>query len=273
MMACLGRVLVPSLRTALSPRVAQRSVHLCPALCAGHNKWSKVKDIKIPKDAARARVIAKLTMMIRIAVKEGGPNPDFNLNLAHLIEQCRSKSFPKATIEAAIKGAEKSKAAAQFVYEGRGPGGFVMLIEVLTDNNTRSHQEIKRILSKHSAMLCDGARHSFSRKGVVVATKDGISLEQALEMAIEAGAEDVQESEDEEERATLQFICDMSDIRGVRAILDKLGVSTVSAGPEFVSNTRAPLHEDQLKAASNLLEALNDCQDVVRVWDNIEATS
>ncbi|XP_036429124.1 translational activator of cytochrome c oxidase 1 isoform X2 [Colossoma macropomum] len=248
-----------------------RALHACPPLCAGHNKWSKVKDIKIPKDAARARLIAKYTMLIRVAVKEGGSNPEFNITLAQLIEQCRNKNLPKSTIEAAIKGAEKSKAAAQCLYEARGPGGCWLLIEVLTDNNTRSHNEIKHILTKNGGVLCDGARHNFDRKGVVVADRDGISTERALELAIESGAEDVQETEDEEAKPILQFICDMSSMKVVRTALEALGVHTLSTGMEYISNSPTPLPQPQLEANAVLLEALNDYPDVVRVWDNIQA--
>ncbi|KAI4894715.1 hypothetical protein NFI96_034353, partial [Prochilodus magdalenae] len=255
-----------------APRFAQsRAIHACPALCAGHNKWSKVKDIKLPKDAARARLIAKYAMLIRVAVKEGGPNPEFNITLAQLIEQCRSKNLPKASIEGAIKGAEKSKAAAQYLYEARGPGGCLLLIEVLTDNNTRSHQEVKQVLMKNGGVLCDGARHNFDRKGVVVADRDGVSTERALELAIESGAEDVQEIEDEEAKPILQFICDMSSTKAVRTALEALGVHTLSTGMEYISNNPTPLPQTQLEASAVLLEALNDCPDVVRVWDNIQA--
>uniref|UniRef100_A0A8C2EZI3 Translational activator of cytochrome c oxidase 1 n=1 Tax=Cyprinus carpio TaxID=7962 RepID=A0A8C2EZI3_CYPCA len=247
-----------------------RALHCSPALWAGHNKWSKVKDIKIPKDAARSRMIAKYTMMIRIAVREGGPNPEFNVSLAQLLEQCRNKNLPKATIEGAIKGA-KSKPGVQYLYEATGPGGCTLLIEVLTDNNTRSHQEIKRILMKHGGALCEGARRNFDRKGVVTASRDGVSSEKVLELAIEAGAEDVQEMEDEEERPILQFICDIASMKAVRSALEALGVHTLSAGLEFVSHTPSLLTQTQLETASTLLDALSDCPDVVRVWDNIHA--
>ncbi|XP_059387894.1 translational activator of cytochrome c oxidase 1 [Carassius carassius] len=249
---------------------SHRALHSSSALWAGHNKWSKVKDIKIPKDAARSRMIVKYTMMIRIAVREGGPNPEFNVALAQVLEQCRNKNVPKATVEGAIKGA-KSKPGVQYVYEAAGPGGCTLLIEVLTDNNTRSHQEIKRILMKHGGGLCEGARRNFDRKGVVAASRDGISSERALELAIEAGAEDVQEIEDEEERPILQFICDIASMKAVRSALESLGVPTLSSALEFVSHTPSLLTQAQLETASSLLEALNDCPDVVRVWDNIHA--
>ncbi|XP_056101797.1 translational activator of cytochrome c oxidase 1 [Rhinichthys klamathensis goyatoka] len=245
-----------------------RALHSSPVLWAGHNKWSKVKDIKIPKDAARARMIAKFTMMIRIAVREGGPKPEFNVALAQLLEQCRNKNLPKATVEGAIKGA-KSKPGVQCLYEATGPGGCTLLIEVLTDNNTRSHRELKHIMTKHGGALCEGARRNFDRKGIVAASRDGISSEKALELAIEAGAEDVQETEDEEERPILQFVCDMTSMKAVRNALESLGIHTLSAGLEFVPHTPSLLTQTQLETAFTLLEAVNDHPDVVRVWENI----
>ncbi|XP_038591911.1 translational activator of cytochrome c oxidase 1 [Micropterus salmoides] len=250
-----------------------RTMQLCSALCAGHNKWSKVKHIKGPKDEARGRMFMKFGMMIRIAVKEGGSNPDMNLNLAHILEQCRAKNMPKASIEAAIKSAEKAKPASQHMFEARGPGGCLLLIEILTDNTSRSHQEIKRLLIKNGGMLSDGARHNFNRRGMVQVPGHNISTERALELAIEAGAEDVQEMEDEEEQPLLQFICDMTELKKVRASLEELGMQVISAGLEFVPRTVSSLDQDQLDAASVLIEALNDCVDVVRVWDNIHPVS
>ncbi|XP_023655618.1 translational activator of cytochrome c oxidase 1 isoform X1 [Paramormyrops kingsleyae] len=246
-----------------------RAIHQCSVLCAGHNKWSKVKNVKGPKDTIRSQIFMKLVMMIRVAVKEGGSNPELNPQLASLVEQCRSKNMPKATIEAAIKGAEKVKAGSSCTYEARGPGGSMLLIEVLTDNNTRTHQHIKHLVQKHGGMLCDGARHSFERKGVVVAAREGVSTERALELAIEAGAEDVQETQDEEERPLLQFICEASQMQDVRSALEALGLVTQSAALEYVACNHTLLLQEHLEAASRLLDSLNDNPDVVRVWDNI----
>ncbi|KAL4617788.1 translational activator of cytochrome c oxidase 1 [Arapaima gigas] len=259
---------VPGCRLTPRPR---RAVHRVPPLCAGHNKWSKVKNVKGPKDAVRSQMFLKLTLMIRVAVREGGSNPEFNPQLASLVEQCRTKNMPKATIEAAIKGAEKQKAGTSQIYEARGPGGSVLLVEVLTDNNARTHQQLKYLIQKHGGSICDGARHSFARKGVVVAAGEGVSAERALELAIEAGAEDVRETEDEEEKPLLQFVCEPSSLRSVRAALESLGLSTQSAALEFVSCNHAVLPLEQLEAASLLLTALNEHPDVVRVWDNIQA--
>ncbi|XP_039991690.1 translational activator of cytochrome c oxidase 1 [Xiphias gladius] len=273
--APLESVLPPAPCALAPPWTASsvRTLQLCSALCAGHNKWSKVKHIKGPKDEARGRMFMKFGMMIKIAVKDGGSNPDLNINLAHILEQCRNKNMPKASIEAAIKSVEKAKPVSQHTFEARGPGGCLLLIEVLTDNNSRSNQEIKRLLNKNGGTLSDGVRHNFTRKGVVATAAKTISTERALELAIEAGAEDVKETEDEEEQPLLQFICDMVDLNKVRASLEKQGMQIMSSGLEFVPSTLSPLDQDQLHAASTLIEALNDCPDVIRVWDNIQADS
>ncbi|XP_015275035.1 PREDICTED: translational activator of cytochrome c oxidase 1 [Gekko japonicus] len=250
-----------------------RTIHASCALFAGHNKWSKVKHIKGPKDMARSRLFQKLSMMIRLAVKEGGPNPELNTNLANIIEQCRSKSMPKTSIEGAISSGDKSKSTFQF-FEARGPGGSSLLIEILTDNTKRTSQEIRRILNKYRGLLAEGVRHNFEKKGIiVVGTKDQagnpISSEQALELAIEAGAEDVQEEEDEDEKMTLKFICSVPTLRQVREKLDTLGLCSHSVSLEFIPTVIAQLSDEEMDQASQLLEALRDCEDVVRVYDNI----
>lgn len=250
-----------------------RSLHLCCALCAGHNKWSKVKHIKGPKDEARGKMFMKFGMMIKIAVKEGGSNPDTNLNLAQILEQCRTKNMPKASVDAAIKNAEKAKPAFQHIFEARGPGGCMLLIEVLTDNNSRCQQDIRRLLTKNGGVISESVRHNFNKRGVILVPGQNLSMERALELAIEAGAEDVQETVDEEEQPLLQFICDMTDLMKARASLVDLGMQVISASLEFVPRTLTSLDQDQLDAASTLIGALNDFPEVVRVWDNIQTES
>ncbi|XP_072418028.1 translational activator of cytochrome c oxidase 1-like [Chiloscyllium punctatum] len=183
--------------------------------------------------------------------------------------------MPKASIEAAIKGA-KSKASIYSLYEGRGPGGSSLLIEVLTDNNSRSHQEIKNILNKNGGSLCEGARHCFERKGVVTVIgldNDGqqIELERALELAIEAGAEDVKQAEDEEDKVILKFVSDIPSLQDVREKLKALGLLTITAVPEFIATTTVQLTDRDLEAAFSLIELIDGYRDVIKVYDNIES--
>ncbi|XP_061444604.1 translational activator of cytochrome c oxidase 1 isoform X3 [Rhineura floridana] len=249
------------------------SIHASCAVFAGHNKWSKVKNIKGPKDSARARVFQKLAMSIRLAVKEGGPNPELNSNLANIIEQCRSKSMPKSSIEAAVAGGDKTKSS-YLLYGVRGPGGCALLIELLTDNTKRSFHEIRHLLNQHGGLLVDGAQHSFEKKGVVAVSREDrsgspVSLDRALELAIEAGAEDVQEEEDEDEKAMLKFICAVPTLRQVHEKLELLGLCSLSAGLEFIPTVSTQLSDEEMDRAAQLLEALRDYLDVIRVYDNI----
>ncbi|KAH0626416.1 hypothetical protein JD844_001382 [Phrynosoma platyrhinos] len=220
-----------------------RTIHASCAAFAGHNKWSKVKHVKGPKDMARSRLFQKLTMMIRLAVKEGGPNPELNSNLANVLEHCRSKSMPKSSIEAAITG-----------------GVCSLYVWVLWPPSLGIH--------------ADGARHSFEKKGVVAVSKEDrsgspVSLDRAVELAIEAGAEDVQEEEDEDGKMMLKFICAVPKLRQVREKLELLGLSSLSASLEFIPTVSTQLTDEDMERTSQLLEALRDCLDVVRVYDNI----
>ncbi|XP_068614009.1 translational activator of cytochrome c oxidase 1-like [Brachionichthys hirsutus] len=248
-----------------------RPLQLCSARCAGHNKWSKVKHVKGSKDEARSKTFARLAVKIKMAVKEGGSNPDLNGNLAQILEQCRANHMPKLSIENTIKKA--TKPLSQQMFEARGPGGCLLIIEVLTDNISLCHHEIKHLLAKNGAMLSEGARRSFSQRGVVAVPARNVSMERALELAIEVGAEDVKETEDEEGRPVLQFISDMRNTRKVGASLEDLGMQITSSGLELFPQTLISLNQAHLDAASALIEALNDSPDTVRVWDNIQADS
>ncbi|XP_020730904.1 translational activator of cytochrome c oxidase 1 [Odocoileus virginianus] len=250
-----------------------RTLHLTAEVPAGHNKWSKVRHIKGPKDAERSRIFSKLSLSIRLAVKEGGPNPELNSNLASILEVCRSKHMPKSTIEAALK-MEKTKDI-YLLYECRGPGGSSLLIEALSNSSSKCHSDIKHILNKNGGMMAEGARHSFDRKGVIVVgeedrEKKPVNLERALELAIEAGAEDVKETEDEEEKNIFKFICDASSLHQVRKKLDSLGLCSVSCTLEFIPNTKVQLADPDLEQAAYLIQALGNHDDVIHVYDNIE---
>ncbi|EHB07358.1 Translational activator of cytochrome c oxidase 1 [Heterocephalus glaber] len=272
----------PSVRAA-APRISQleilgfhsapgRTLHLTAEAPAGHNKWSKVRHIKGPKDAERSRIFNKLCLSIRLAVKEGGPNPELNSNLSHILEVCRSKHMPKSTIEAALK-MEKNKDI-YLLYGGRGPGGSSLLIEALSNSGSKCQSDIRHILNKNGGMMTKGACHWFDKKGVVTVgvedrEKKAVNLERALELAIEAGAEDVKEAEDEEENF-FKFICDASSLHQVQKKLDSLGLCSVSCTLEFIPHSTVQLADADLKQAAHLIQALVSYEDVINVYDNIE---
>ncbi|XP_042529616.1 translational activator of cytochrome c oxidase 1 [Dipodomys spectabilis] len=250
-----------------------RTLHVSMAVLAGHNKWSKVRHIKGPKDMERSRIFSKLCLSIRLAVKDGGPNPELNSHLANVLEVCRSKQMPKSTIEAALK-MEKTKGI-YLLYGCRGPGGSSLLIEALSNSSSRCQSDIRHILNKNGGMMAEGARHFFDRKGVVMVgvedkEKKVVNLERALELAIEAGAEDVKEAEDEEENNLFQFICDTSSLHQVRKKLDSLGLCSVSCSLEFIAHSKVQLADPDLEQAARLIQALGKHEDVIQVYDNIE---
>ncbi|XP_048220953.1 translational activator of cytochrome c oxidase 1 [Perognathus longimembris pacificus] len=249
-----------------------RTLHVSVAAHAGHNKWSKVRHIKGPKDLERSRIFSKLSLSIRLAVKDGGPNPELNSNLANILEVCRSKHMPKSTIETALK-IEKTKDI-YLLYGCRGPGGSSLLVEALSNSSSRCQADIRHILNKNGGVMAEGARHSFDKKGVVVVgvedkEKQVVNLERALELAIEAGAEDVKEAEDEEKNF-FQFICDTSSLHQVRKKLDSLGLCSVSCSLEFIAHSKVKLADPDLEQAARLIQALGNHDDVIQVYDNIE---
>ncbi|XP_008010349.1 translational activator of cytochrome c oxidase 1 isoform X2 [Chlorocebus sabaeus] len=231
-----------------------RTLHLTAAVPAGHNKWSKVRHIKGPKDVERSRIFSKLCLNIRLAVKEGGPNPEHNSNLANILEKTKDMYL---------------------LYACRGPGGSSLLIEALSNSGHKCQSDIRHILNKNGGVMAEGARHSFDKKGVIVVgvedrEKKAVNLERALELAIEAGAEDVKETEDEEERNVFKFICDASSLHQVRKKLDSLGLCSVSCALEFIPNSKVQLAEPDLEQAAHLIQALGNHEDVIHVYDNIE---
>ncbi|XP_032801892.1 translational activator of cytochrome c oxidase 1 [Petromyzon marinus] len=242
---------------------------------AGHNKWSKVKNIKGPKDTARSLEFSKLGIMIRHAVKEGGPNPDMNSALASLLEVCRSKNMPKATYETAIKGADKSKPLTIINFGVRGPGGFALLVETCTDNYKRTNSDIRNLVNKNGGSLFEGAKNSFEQRGVVTIRKDSdrknLGLEEALELAIEVGAEDVREQISEDDPVNLQFVCAVQSLREVRERLMSLGFTPLSSALEFIPVRTVELKSEEMDVAAHLVHLMESLPDVVRVYDNVIA--
>ncbi|XP_006901601.1 PREDICTED: translational activator of cytochrome c oxidase 1-like [Elephantulus edwardii] len=170
--------------------------------------------------------------------------------------------------------AQKTKDV-HLLYEGWGPGGSSLLIEALSNSDSKCHSDIKHILNKNGGMITEGAHHSFDKKGVVVIgvedrEKKSVSLERALELAIEAGAEDVVETEDEEERNLFKFICDVSSLHQIRKKLDSLGLCSMSCTLEFIPNTKVRLADPDLEQAAHLIQALSRHNDVIHLYDNIE---
>ncbi|XP_077979123.1 translational activator of cytochrome c oxidase 1-like [Glandiceps talaboti] len=244
---------------------------------AGHNKWSKVKHIKGPKDAARSKEFNKISLKLKYSVQRNGPDPNLNAELKNIIEMAKSKGMPKSTMEMIISKASIGKEKyISVILEARGPAGSCLLIDVLSDNVNRSRQEIYLMLKKLGCALGESgtAMYAFSKKGVIKVPavredNSNIALDDALEIAIESGAEDVQEVEDDDEEPLLMFLCDPKDVRQVRNDLISKELHPVSVNLEYVLENPVTLKDSQLQNAAEVISQLSDHADVVRVYDNI----
>lgn len=238
---------------------------------SGHSKWSSIKRKKEATDQKRANVYSKLLRAIEVAAREGGGNVDGNMTLASAVEKARDFSVPVDNIERAIKrGAGEIEGARyeEVTYEGYAPGGVALLVEALTDNRNRTSQEVRHIFQKHGGNLGDPGSTAwmFVRRGLVLVDKTAApDEERILELALEAGAEDVNESE-----GTWEITSDAALLKEVRAALEEAGVEVASAEVTMVPNATVRVEGAEARGVLALLEALEDQDDVQGVYANFD---
>lgn len=232
---------------------------------SGHSKWATTKRQKAVVDAKRGALFTKIGNQIAIAAR-AGTDPAMNPSLAMVLEKARVANMPKANIERAIARVAYKSAAAliEEVYEAYGPGGVGIVIEVATDNKNRTMPEVRHTLDKNGGRMADpgSVMFQFSRKGVIEILEKG---EEALMMALEAGAEDASE---EEEGITIYTAA--SDLMKVRAALVESGLTVTSAELQYVPNSYVPVEGDNAEKLEKLLGAVDDLDDVVNVYTNAE---
>ena len=238
---------------------------------AGHNKWSSIKHKKEKTDAQRGKVFTKIGREIAIAVKEGGgADPTLNGKLRDVIAKAKANNMPNDNIMRSIKKASGDGDGANYkeiVYEGYGPGGVAVIVEVLTDNTNRTASEVRHIFDKNGGSLgatgCVG--WMFERKGVIeIDNSDAKGEDELLLMALEAGAEDV-EIDDEEVIVYTQ----PSEFSAVRENLEGAGFAFLSAERQMVpTNTVEVAEEDIQEKVEKLLDWLEDNDDVQNVYHN-----
>ncbi|XP_002739198.1 putative transcriptional regulatory protein Amuc_0709 [Saccoglossus kowalevskii] len=244
---------------------------------AGHNKWSKVKHVKGPKDAARAMEISKLQPKVKYAVQTGGSDVTNNAILASLLEYAHARGIPRSSIESMIKSAAGSKAApsTSILCEVRGPAGSCLLVDVLSDNTNRTRTELKTLLRKLGCSLAEqgSALYAFSHKGVIRVPQSSILVDEVLDVAIEAGAEDVMETEYENEEQVWMFMCEPKELRSVCNSLKSLNYKPISVSLEYIAENTVILKDSELENAAHIISQLSDHPDVVKVYDNITSES
>ncbi len=237
---------------------------------SGHSKWSTIKHQKGAKDARRGKLFAKLIRAIEVAARAGGPNPDGNPTLADAIQKAKDNSVPNDTIDRAVKRGAGDTGGAQPVlvtYEGYAPGGVAVLVEALTDNRNRTAADIRHAFTKQGGSMADAGSvaYLFTRKGQLVVLGDGVDEDRVMEVALEAGAEDVEAGAEGFTVTTAP-----GDLGAVRAAFTQAGVAYDSAGVTLVPSVSVPLERDAAVRVLRLLDALEDLDDVQDVYANFD---
>ena len=238
---------------------------------SGHSKWSTIKRKKEASDQRRGRAFGKLLRAIEVAVREGGPSVEGNMTLASAVEKARDYSVPTDNIERAIKrgaGEVEDARYEEVTYEGYGPGGVAILVEALTDNRNRTGQEIRHAFTRLNGNLGDPGSTAwmFQRKGVILVEKDSApDEERLLEIALEAGAEDLNDQE-----SHWEIVTDPASFREVRQALEGAGVPVASAELTMQPTVTVPLDGGQARSVLTLVETLEDNDDVQAVHANFD---
>jgi YebC/PmpR family DNA-binding regulatory protein len=237
---------------------------------SGHSKWATTKHQKAVKDARRGKLFAKTIRIIEVAAREGGGNPDANPTLADAIARARAISMPNDTIERAVKRGTGEMEGVKYetlTYEGYGPGGVALLLEVLTDNRNRAAADVRRVFTKNGGTLGDpgSVAWMFTRKGVVLIPKASVTEDDLMLAAMEAGAEDITEDGD-----FWQVTCAPTDLQQLKNALAEAGIEPESARFSMEPNATVPLDKDAADKVLKLMDALDDEDDVQEVYSNFE---
>ncbi len=238
---------------------------------AGHSHWAQIKRKKAAQDAKRGKLFTKLIREIMVAARLGGGDPSANPRLRAAIQAAKAANMPKENIERAIRkgtGQEPGTTWEEVTYEGYGPGGVAVLIKSVTDNKRRTVSELRHIFSKCGGNLAEPGAVSwvFEQKGLIVVSRDGADEEKLLDLAIEAGAEDVREYESE-----FEVITEPQDFEAVKSALEDAGFKIESAKVTMVPKTTVKLEDEKtVQQMLRLMETLEDHDDVQQVYANFD---
>ncbi|MBA3027358.1 MAG: YebC/PmpR family DNA-binding transcriptional regulator [Proteobacteria bacterium] len=237
---------------------------------SGHNKWSTIKHKKGAADAKRGKVFTKLIKEITVAARMGGGDINANPRLRSAVLAAKAENMPKDNIERAIKKGTGELEGVQYedlTYEGYGPGGAAVYVECLTDNKNRAVADIRHIFAKCGGNLGENGcvAWMFDKKGYIVVEKSAADEEKLMEMALEAGAEDVREDGD-----SFEIITSPDDFETVKEALDKASVPTIAAEVTMLEKTSTALTGKEADQMMRLMDMLEDCDDVQKTYTNAD---
>lgn len=238
---------------------------------SGHSKWSKVKNFKGKIDAVRARGFSRFSKEITMTAKAGGGDPNFNPRLRTAIATAKAGNMPNENIERAIKkgtGELEGVHYEELLYEGYAPSGVALIVELLTDNKNRAAADIRRIFTKHGGNLAapGSVSYLFKRCGVIQIDKTKVSEDDLLTVALEAGAEDVKNEEE-----NYEIITPTENFDAVIDALRKKNLEPLNARINFLPQTSAPVSDEATaRKVLELIDALDEYDDTQHVHSNFD---
>jgi YebC/PmpR family DNA-binding regulatory protein len=237
---------------------------------SGHSKWSSIKHKKAATDAKRGKIFTKLIKEITVAARMGGGDIEANPRLRTAVAAARSENMPKENIERAIKkgtGELEGVNYEESTYEGYGPGGAAVLIESLTDNKNRTVADIRSIFGKNGGNLGENGcvAWMFDKKGYIAVESNSIDEEALMETALDAGAEDIREDD-----SNFEVITAPGDFEAVRDAMEKASIAHIAAEVTMLPQTTTNLTGKEAEQMVRLMEMLEDCDDVQKVYTNAD---
>ncbi|MFC2037830.1 YebC/PmpR family DNA-binding transcriptional regulator [Chloroflexota bacterium] len=237
---------------------------------SGHSKWSTIKRKKAATDAKRGQIFTKLGKEIAIAAREGGPDTETNFKLRLVVDKAKAANMPKDNIERAIRrgaGLEKGAILEEITYEGYGPHGVALLIQVVTDNRNRAVADIRRWFNKLGGSLGESGcvAWQFEPKGYFTLAPDDLDPDEIFDVAVETGADDVAFGDD-----FIEVFSEPGDFQVVRDGLEQQGVKLESAEMTMVPKVTISLDEKKTFQNMNLISTLEDLDDVQHVYSNLD---
>ena len=236
---------------------------------SGHSKWNNIKRKKEKTDAAKAKIFTKIGREISVIVKAGGPNPAENSKLKDAIAKAKAANVPNDNIERIIKKAAGETGGNDYeelIYEGYGPCGVAVVVETLTDNRNRTAGEMRHYFDKCGGNLgqSGSVMFMFDRKGVIAIEGEGLSEDDVMEAALEAGAEDFSFDGD-----VFEITTEPNDLGTVRDALEEKGYAFLSAEVQYIPQTMSAIDDEEMVVKMEMLiDMLEDNDDVQAIWHN-----
>ena len=237
---------------------------------SGHSKWATIKHKKGALDAKRGKIFTQLIKEIQIAAKQGGGDPDGNPRLRTAIAAAKAENMPNDNIKRAIQrgtGELEGVNYEEVTYEGYGPGGVVVILEVLTDNRNRAVSEIRHAFTKNGGNLGEtgSVGYMFAKKGLIIVEKSLADEDKLTEVALEAGADDLSDEGDSWEILTAP-----KELETVLAAVKAAGITPAHSEVTMIASTYTKLEGNQASAMVRLLEVLEDLDDTQNVYSNFD---